>query len=74
MLFLLCIFVDGKEKEFEERPKTVLVTKGQNHFDILPEGWIQVTQNSGMPLYLHKTSRVCTLSRPYFLGPGSVRV
>lgn len=26
-----------------------------------------------MPLYLHKQSRVCTLSKPYFLGPGSVR-
>lgn len=59
---------------FEERDKTVLITKGQNHFDILPEGWIQVTHNSGMPLYLHKTTRVCTLARPYFLGPGSVRV
>lgn len=67
---------DDKEKAkvFEERDKTVLISKGQNHFDILPEGWIQVTHNSGMPLYLHKTSRVCTLARPYFLGPGSVRV
>lgn len=26
-----------------------------------------------MPLFLHKQSRVCTLSKPYFLGPGSVR-
>jgi microprocessor complex subunit DGCR8 len=26
-----------------------------------------------MPLYLHRQSRVCSLSRPYFLGPGSVR-
>lgn len=26
-----------------------------------------------MPLYLHRHSRVCSLSRPYFLGPGSVR-
>lgn len=26
-----------------------------------------------MPLYLHRQSRVCTLSKPYFLGPGSVR-
>ena len=26
-----------------------------------------------MPLYLHKPTRVCTLSKPYFLGPGSVR-
>lgn len=52
----------------------MLIEKGQNHFDVLPEGWIQVTHNSGMPLYLHKTTRVCTLSKPYFLGPGSVRV
>lgn len=34
---------------------------------------MQVTHNSGMPLYLHKQSRVCTLAKPYFLGPGSVR-
>ncbi|KAL3289749.1 hypothetical protein HHI36_023146 [Cryptolaemus montrouzieri] len=26
-----------------------------------------------MPLYLHKDTRVCTLSKPYFLGPGSAR-
>lgn len=26
-----------------------------------------------MPIYLHRHSRVCSLSRPYFLGPGSVR-
>jgi len=47
---------------------------GHNHFDVLPEGWVQVTHNSGMPLYLHKQTRVCTLSQPYFLGPGSARV
>lgn len=32
-----------------------------------------MTHDSGMPLYLHRHSRVCSLSRPYFLGPGSVR-
>ncbi|ESO99587.1 hypothetical protein LOTGIDRAFT_141857, partial [Lottia gigantea] len=47
--------------------------KGTNPFDILPEGWVVVTHNSGMPVYLHKDTRVCTMSRPYFLGPGSVR-
>lgn len=26
-----------------------------------------------MPVYLHKQSRVCTLSRPYTLGSGSAR-
>ncbi|KAF4516864.1 hypothetical protein B566_EDAN014375 [Ephemera danica] len=47
--------------------------KGRNHFDVLPEGWVCVTHNSGMPVYLHKKSRVCTLAMPYFLGPGSAR-
>ena len=50
-----------------------LLEKGRNHFEVLPEGWVQVTHDSGMPLYLHRHSRVCSLSRPYFLGPGSVR-
>lgn len=48
--------------------------KGVDPFDILPEGWVIVTHNCGMPVYLHKQLRVCTLSKPYFLGPGSARV
>lgn len=64
---------DDEKIALQEKSKTVLVEKGTNHFDVLPEGWIQVTHDSGMPLYLHKVSRVCTLSRPYFLGPGSAR-
>lgn len=63
-----------KENVYEERYKTVLDEKGRNHFEVLPEGWLQATHNSGMPIYLHKTTRVCTTSKPYFLGPGSVRV
>ncbi|XP_067011058.2 microprocessor complex subunit DGCR8 [Anabrus simplex] len=67
----------GKEGEnespYEEREKVVLEEIGHNHFDMLPEGWVQVTHNSGMPIYLHKQSRVCTTSKPYFLGPGSAR-
>ena len=75
--FLTLLLLDDQDSEkqpFEEKDKVVLIEKCQNHFDVLPEGWIQVTHNSGMPLYLHKVSRVCTLSKPYFLGPGSVRV
>lgn len=63
-----------KEHQYDEKFKIVLQTKGHNHFEVLPEGWVEVTHNSGMPLYLHKSSRVCSMSRPYFLGPGSVRV
>ncbi|XP_044765017.1 microprocessor complex subunit DGCR8 [Coccinella septempunctata] len=58
---------------YVEKDKVVLIEKEQNHFDILPEGWIKVSHNSGMPLYLHKDTRVCTLSKPYFLGRGSAR-
>lgn len=63
-----------KEQDYEERYKMVLEDKGKNHFEVLPEGWLQATHNSGMPIYLHKATRVCTTSKPYFLGPGSVRV
>lgn len=63
-----------KENQYEEKFKTVLEEKGRNHFDVLPEGWLQVTHNSGMPIYLHKATRVCSMSRPYFLGTGSIRV
>lgn len=56
-----------------ERTKTVLKKRGQDYFEVLPEGWIEATHSSGMPLYLHKQSRVCTMSKPYYLGGGSVR-
>ncbi|CAG5130062.1 unnamed protein product [Candidula unifasciata] len=49
-------------KEFESDP-----------FDILPEGWVCVTHNCGMPVYLHKETRVCTMARPYSLGSASAR-
>lgn len=65
--------IDEDESAFEEREKVVLKARGQDHFEVLPEGWIEVTHNSGMPVYLHKQTRVCTLSKPYFLGPGSAR-
>ncbi|RZF37298.1 hypothetical protein LSTR_LSTR005630 [Laodelphax striatellus] len=64
---------DKNELEYEVRPKFVLEELEQNHFDLLPEGWVKLTHRSGMPLYLHRKSRVCTMSRPYYLGPGSNR-
>ncbi|XP_066985829.1 microprocessor complex subunit DGCR8 isoform X1 [Macrobrachium rosenbergii] len=67
------IIGEGEEAPYDEREKLVLIEKGNNHFEVLPEGWVQVTHNSGMPVYLHKQSRVCTMSKPYFLGQGSVR-
>ncbi|KAI1707074.1 microprocessor complex subunit DGCR8 [Ditylenchus destructor] len=60
-------------KKLAKRLKRVLEYRGTDHFDVLPDGWVEVTHASGLPVYLHKPSRVCTFGRPYFLGPGSVR-
>lgn len=57
--------------DFKEYEKIVLEEVCKNHFDILPENWIEATHKSGMPVYLHKKTRVVTLARPYFLGPGN---
>ncbi|KPU72818.1 uncharacterized protein Dana_GF22976, isoform B [Drosophila ananassae] len=64
---------ESKRPKYEQRFKTVLDEKRHNHFEVLPEGWVQVTHNSGMPLFLHRKTRVCCASRPYFLGTGSAR-
>ncbi|XP_027851045.2 microprocessor complex subunit DGCR8-like [Aphis gossypii] len=58
------------QDDFKEYEKIVLEEVCKNHFDILPENWIEATHKSGMPIYLHKKTRAVTLSRPYFLGPG----
>eukprot|EP00092_Neocalanus_flemingeri_P008216 GFUD01008858.1.p1 GENE.GFUD01008858.1~~GFUD01008858.1.p1 ORF type:complete len:1253 (+),score=362.81 GFUD01008858.1:122-3880(+) len=57
----------------EKLKKLVLEERGQNGFEVLPLGWVSVTHNSGIPLYLHRDTRVVSTSRPYDLGNGSVR-
>ncbi|BFF92168.1 microprocessor complex subunit DGCR8 [Drosophila madeirensis] len=64
---------ESKRPKYEQRFKTVMEEKRHNHFEVLPEGWVQVTHNSGIPLFLHRKTRVCCASRPYFLGTGSAR-
>jgi len=51
-----------------------MTEKKGNSFEVLPTGWINVRHGSGVPLYFHRDTRVCTWSKPYFLGTGSVRV
>ncbi|XP_045539055.1 microprocessor complex subunit DGCR8 [Papilio machaon] len=62
-----------KEKPYVTRQKIVLQEKGVNHFEVLPLDWMMVRHYSGMPIYMHRTTRVCTLSKPYFLGKGNTR-
>ena len=65
--------IKNPKPSHEERKKIVLKKREQDYFEMLPEGWIEVTHFSGMPVYLHKLSRVCTLAKPYYLGSGSTR-
>ena len=58
----------------EPRMLVLIADRGSTPFDLLPEDWVRVIHNSGMPVFLNRKARVCTLSRPYFLGTGSVRV
>lgn len=36
----------------EVREKIVLAYRGTDYFDVLPEGWVEVTHSSGLPIYL----------------------
>lgn len=58
------------------KSKIILCFKGRGRppTEPLPDGWIMTFHNSGIPVYLHRESRVVTWSRPYFLGTGSIRV
>uniref|UniRef100_A0A672P0M2 Microprocessor complex subunit DGCR8 n=1 Tax=Sinocyclocheilus grahami TaxID=75366 RepID=A0A672P0M2_SINGR len=47
--------------------------RGRPPTEPLPDGWIMTFHNSGIPVYLHRETRVVTWSRPYFLGTGSIR-
>eukprot|EP00058_Branchiostoma_floridae_P003828 XP_002589316.1 hypothetical protein BRAFLDRAFT_77769 [Branchiostoma floridae] len=68
---------EGRGGDASEEPiikyKTVLKSLGHEPLEPLPEGWIVTTHNCGMPVYLHRETRVVSWSRPYFLGTGSIR-
>lgn len=56
-----------------EQDRKVIIMKGSLPKLALPEGWIALNHRSGGIVYLHKPTRVCTWSRPYHIGGGSVR-
>ncbi|KAG6448407.1 hypothetical protein O3G_MSEX005505 [Manduca sexta] len=62
-----------REKVYVTRQKIVLEEKVVDQFEILPLDWMMVRHYSGMPIYMHRATRVCTLSKPYFLGKGNTR-
>ena len=59
---------------YAERIKFKMIEKRKNHFDVLPQGWVKIDHDSGVPIYLHRPSRSVTISRPYCLGTASARV
>ncbi|KAK6055889.1 hypothetical protein COOONC_06606 [Cooperia oncophora] len=71
--------VDKIKKEAEESEPIPIIWKyvperlEHDHFMNLPEGWARITHNSGMPVYLHRKTRVISLAKPYFIGTQGVR-
>ena len=55
------------------RMKRVLEFRAIDHMNVLPDGWMEITHASGLPVFLHRPTRVCTFSRPYFIGRCSIR-
>ncbi|OQV13112.1 putative Microprocessor complex subunit DGCR8 [Hypsibius exemplaris] len=53
--------------------KHLLIEKARHHFEFLPMGWLKVNHQSGMPVYFHRETRICTFGRPYGLGKASLR-
>ncbi|MED6273946.1 Microprocessor complex subunit dgcr8 [Characodon lateralis] len=64
---------EGSVQPMVTKIKTVLKSRGRPPTEPLPDGWIMTFHNSGIPVYLHRETRVVTWSRPYFLGTGSIR-
>ncbi|XP_065226373.1 microprocessor complex subunit DGCR8-like [Planococcus citri] len=58
---------DTNECQVVEQPKEL------NEKSPLPEGWKEIFHESGVPLYTHIETNVCSLSRPYFIGTGSTK-
>lgn len=42
--------------------------------DDLPEGWGKHIHDSGMPIYVNAEMKVCSFTKPYFLGSKSLKV
>uniref|UniRef100_A0A7E4V3K8 DRBM domain-containing protein n=1 Tax=Panagrellus redivivus TaxID=6233 RepID=A0A7E4V3K8_PANRE len=64
----------AKERgEYNVYEKIILKRQPKDLFNELPDSWVEVIHDSGLVVYLHKPTRVCTFGRPYFLGPGSAR-
>ncbi|CAH8521515.1 unnamed protein product [Schistosoma turkestanicum] len=63
----------GKRSVIKERRFVINDMVETVDFGLLPEGWLQLRHISGLNVYLHRSSRVVTLSRPYSIGPSSVR-
>ncbi|XP_038217341.1 microprocessor complex subunit DGCR8 [Zerene cesonia] len=62
-----------KEKPYILRSKIIMEEKGINPFEVLPLDWICARHMSGIPVYMHRPSRVVTLAKPYCLGKSNIQ-
>ena len=58
--------VEQRTKEKRCTTKQGLIKRGLSaHFMPLPDGWVEIHHQSGMPVYYEKSTKSLTWSRPY---------
>lgn len=45
-----------------------------NDEELLPEGWKTIIHYSGIRLFFNVETKVCSFTKPYFLGVNSLKV
>lgn len=72
--------IDGTGDQKRSKPpaismkdKYILIESNTELFEFLPPGWLKVMHQSGMPVYCHRETRICTFGRPYGLGRATLR-
>ena len=71
---LKIVFSQTGWNEYNNIFQYTLIEKNKNPFEVLPLGWISINHRSGLPVYMHKATKVVTFSRPYYIGRRPLKV
>ncbi|KAL4136033.1 hypothetical protein QTP88_007605 [Uroleucon formosanum] len=61
------------KQEYKEEEATRQYDDNSCSNNDLPKGWEKIDHDSGMPIYMNTETRVCSFSKPYFLGINSLK-
>ncbi|XP_026819394.1 microprocessor complex subunit DGCR8-like [Rhopalosiphum maidis] len=59
-------------QEYQKEKNETMLDETISNYD-LPEGWEIIDHDSGMPVYMNTETRVCSFSKPYYIGINSLK-